>query len=87
MRGGIVPTTRSKIRTWLKKGIEKGATHVIIVCDTYDHGDFPVFVMPGEDAKQRADQERKKSMQKVMEVYNLSLDLESQLAEHRAFHY
>lgn len=67
------------IRRWLKKGKEEGATHVIVICDTYDYSDFPVMVMPEQDAKKEADAQAKKNMQIVMEVYDLSLDWEEQL--------
>ena len=29
-------TSRETIRTWLQAGMQKGATHVIVVCDTFD---------------------------------------------------
>jgi hypothetical protein len=77
----------TEIALWLKRGKENGATHVIIVCDTFDYDDYPVYVQPNESAREIADEYNKKSMQRVMEVYSLSLSIESQLAEHRAFHY
>lgn len=39
---------------WAVEGLIKGATHVIIVCDTFSHEDYPVYVMPGEDADEVA---------------------------------
>jgi hypothetical protein len=80
-------TTRETISGWLKRGKEKGATHVIVACDTFSYSDFPVFVMPGEDVKDKCEETRGKHMQKIMEVYNLSMDLEQQLNSHRAFNY
>jgi len=46
--------TKGEIRTWLLEAKKEGATHVIVVCDTFDYDDYPVKVMPGEDAKKRA---------------------------------
>ena len=79
-----MPTTKEDIRRMLQRGTLKGATHVIIVCDTFDHGDFPVLVMPGEDARKIADERDAQPMERVMEVYNMSLDLEEQINERRA---
>lgn len=79
--------TREDIARWFDAGISQGATHMIVVCDTYDWGDYPVYVTPPEDARRKADEYRKKSMQQVMEVYDLNMDKAMQMAEHRAFHY
>ena len=75
------------IRGWLAHGKAQGATHVVVVCDTFDHDDYPVFVMPGENVRKRTEEYNSKNMQRVMEVYSLALDIESQLGKHRAFHY
>lgn len=79
--------SREDIRDWLRRGKGKGATHMVVVCDTFDHDDYPVFVMPGEDARKKADEYNGKNMQRVMEVYNLGMDIDTQMAEHRAFNY
>jgi len=79
--------SREDIKAFWSRGIEKKATHVIVVCDTFDHEDYPVFVMTGEDARKKADEYNGKDMQRVMEVYNLSMDFDKQMEEHRAFNY
>ncbi len=79
--------SKEEIHGWLKRGIQKKATHVISVCDTFDNSDYPVFVMPLENAREVAQEYGKKSMQRVNEVYHLGMDIEMQLAEDRAFHY
>jgi hypothetical protein len=75
------------IAGWFERGKLQGSTHMIVVCDTYDYGHFPVYVMPGENPRQRVAEEAKKSLQRVMEVYSYQLPLEDQLNEHRAFNY
>jgi hypothetical protein len=80
-------TTKQDIREWLEQGKGSGVTHVIVVCDTYDWTDYPVFVMEGEDVRTRMREYDGANMQKVMEVYNLSMDMETQLDEHRALNY
>lgn len=79
-------TTRDEIRAWLAQGKIQGATHTIIACDTYDHEDYPVHVMPGDDPRAKYEEYNGKNMQRVMEVYSHAIDHESQLSEPRAFH-
>lgn len=78
-------TTREEIRAWLSEGKAQGATHTIVVCDTYDYEDYPVHVMPGEDARAKYEEYNGKNMQRVMEVYSHAIDHESQLSSPRAF--
>lgn len=80
-------TTREEIAGWFDRGVKKGATHLIVACDTFDHEDYPVYVEPGEDPREVAARYSGVNMQTVMEVYALHLDKATQLAEHRAFHY
>lgn len=75
------------IREWLEAGIEQKATHCIIVCDTFDHEDYPVYVSADQDARKVKDGLDGNNMQRVMEVYNLSQDIEPQLKQHRSFNY
>ncbi len=58
---------------------------MIVFCDTFDHEDFPVYVMPGENIRARLDAAQGNPMQRLMEVYNYALPLEDQLNERRAY--
>lgn len=61
---------------------------MLVVCDTYDHEDYPVYVKRGEDARARAKPYvAGENMTRLMEVYNLDLPAEPQLGVHRAFNY
>lgn len=80
-------TSQAEIRGWLLEGKKKNATHMIVVCDTYDHEDFPVYVLPGQDARKEYESLHGKNMQRVMEVYNLSKDIEPQLSTYRAMEF
>lgn len=71
--------TRSDLRRWFEQGLREGASHMVVVCDTFDHGDFPVYVKKGQDPHTVRDEHAKKPMQRIMEVYNLSMDMEQQL--------
>jgi hypothetical protein len=82
-----MPTTREDIQRWLQEAKTTGASHLLVVCDTYDWSDYPVRVMPGEDVHKRAAENNGPNMTKLMEVYKVSMDWESQLNEHRSFNY
>lgn len=76
--------SRADISEWFDRGVKEGATHLIVVCDTYDHADYPSWVHPGQDFWATYESYDGKSMQRVMEVYDLKHDKQSQMNEHRA---
>lgn len=80
-------TTREEIKEWLQRGKEQEATHMLVVCDTFDHEDYPVFVLPGEDVRAEYDKYNGKDMQRVMEVYSYARSLDEQLAATRVFNF
>jgi hypothetical protein len=80
-------TTVHQIASWFDHGVQQGATHLIVVCDTFDYGDYPVCVQADQDPREVAAEYDGKNMQKIMEVYNLRLSTLAQLAEHRASHW
>ncbi|WP_406698143.1 hypothetical protein V5E97_04725 [Singulisphaera sp. Ch08] len=79
--------TRQEIQAWLERGKTEGATHVIVICDTYGHDDYPVYVSSDENAREKANRYDGTNMQRIMEVYNLSMDMEQQLSQHRVLNY
>ena len=72
-------TTKDDIRKWFRSGLRQEATHLIVVCDTFEWDDYPVYVFPGQDVKEKESEYDGKDMQKIMEVYNLSMDMEEQI--------
>ena len=78
---------RSDIERWLVSAKEKGATHLIVAVDSYDFDNYPVYVGPNEKVREEEAKITSKSMQGVDEVYSMSMDLDEQLAEIRAFNY
>jgi hypothetical protein len=79
-------TTQALISEWFDDAKISGATHMLVVCDTYDHVDYPVRVKSTDDGRKIFAAYNGPNMQRVMEVYDLSLDKFSQLSERRAFH-
>lgn len=79
-------TTKDDIRKWLFDGVKDDAKFLLVVSDTFDHEEYPVYVMKNTDVKTEIAKYNGQSMQRVMEVYSYGRDLEDQLAEHRAWH-
>lgn len=71
-------TTAKEIREWLEGAKKKGATHMLVVCDTFDWSDYPVYVLPGKSVDAAIKEYHGPNMQKVMEVYNMAMDLDEQ---------
>lgn len=83
----MMAATKQDISNWFDEGVKKGATHMLVVCDTYDWDDYPVYVMPGEDARTKAGEYNGTNMQSLMECYNLSKPKDIQLDHRRTFDY
>lgn len=80
--------SRSDINAWLDRLYDDDdVTHMIVVCDSFDWEDYPVYVTKGENVREKESEYKDKSMQRVMEVYSASHDRDSQMTERRAFHY
>jgi hypothetical protein len=77
---------RQEIAECFDRGVREGSTHLIIACDSFDHEDYPVFVQKGGDVRGKVEAIGGASMQRVMEVYDLSMDRDTQLNESRAYH-
>ncbi len=77
--------SKDEIREWFLRGVKAGARYMLVVCDTFDHDDYPSFVKPGVDVKAVVAGRNGHEMQRVMEVYDLTKDMDAQLAEFRAW--
>lgn len=76
-------TSRDEIKEWFEHGVENNNTHMIVVCDTWNYEDFPVFCKNNINDKINNYESNKDY--RVMEVYNLSLNMEEQLNEARCY--
>jgi hypothetical protein len=75
-------TSKQDIAAWFDEGVSKGASHMLVICDTFDHEDYPVFVNTASECLQKY--KSPGEMQRVMEVYDLQAHKEQQLSERRA---
>lgn len=78
-------TTKETIGRWFDNGVRGRSDFMIVVCDTFDGSDAPNYCMASEFWSYYAEIERG-SMNRIMEIYNLHLDRDKQLAEERAYH-
>jgi hypothetical protein len=66
------------LKRWFADGKRQRCTHMIIVCDTFDWQDYPIYAKVA-DARQKYEEHNGKNMQKVMEVYDLRLSMVKQM--------
>lgn len=78
-------TTVQQIDDWFERGIEGGATHMIVAVDQFDGEGYPAYVWGGE-VRDRLGRIRAAGMQRAMEVYDLRMNKAAQLAEAYAWH-
>ena len=83
----MMAASRETIRQWFSDGKAMNAQWMIVVCDTFDYEDYPVYVDNKEQFFDQYDRINENiTMQRVMEVYDLNMDVITQLDEHRTFH-
>jgi hypothetical protein len=71
-------TTIEDLKEWYERGKAEKATHMLVVCDTFDYEDYPVYILEGDDAGVELTKRHGHNMAKVMEVYNLSKPFDKQ---------
>lgn len=76
-------TTQNEINCWFDEGKEQGSTYLIVVCDTFDYEDYPVFADSDIECRISIESYDGPNMQKVMEVYDLRMNKELQLNQVR----
>lgn len=64
-------TVHVDVNVWMDRGRSIGATHLVIVCDTFSYDDYPVFVMPNQHVDTVV-ANHGKGMQRVHDVYSLA---------------
>lgn len=82
------------LRKWLDEGRQKGASHCLIVCDTWDYADgfedFPVYVMPQENLEEVIRKYPRGGIEVFVEQFDLSSSLDEQVDQYdrsRGFQY
>jgi len=79
-------TPMHKIYGWLVDSQDRGATHVLVICDKFTYEDFPIACKNSEECNTYYDYyEQNKTHYRVVEVYDLSMDIDEQLMSPRAW--
>lgn len=78
-------TTKQEISSWFEEGVAEKAGFMIVAVDWFDHTDYPIYCYDLKELYRKYD-ETSESGNRIMEVYNLGMDKETQLNEVRAFH-
>lgn len=80
--------TSGDIRGWFHRGVEAGKKRMIVWCDDFDYEDYPEFTdMTGDDLRKYTRMENGQNMKRLMEVYDLTADIEPQMQVRRAYNY
>jgi hypothetical protein len=66
--------SKEELSSWFDNGVSQGATHLIVVSDTFSHEDYPVFCEGAAHTLDRYKHYDGRNMQRVMEVYDLGAD-------------
>jgi len=64
-------TTHEDVERWKAEGFRRGATHVVVVCDSFSYEDYPVYVGPHENVATVRAKYDNKNMQRIMKVIEL----------------
>lgn len=70
-------TQAYEIAEWFSEGVEMGHKYMAVICDTFDHSDYPSFYDSEDECRRHIS--KPGEMQRVMEVYNLRKDMERQV--------
>ena len=77
----MTTTTRVTIKNWFKRGILDNKKYMIVWCDMFDYEDYPEYYNTRKGAI--AARDNPEEMQKYMESYNLSEDVDVQINRFR----
>lgn len=78
-------TSKQEISDWFDRGMKEKKDYMLVVCDTFDHEDFPVYATKEKYSEVYAEYSNGKNMHRIMEVYDLSMERDTQLSKPRCF--
>lgn len=79
-------TSKTEIAGMFLRGKAKGYKYMIIVCDNYNFEDYPHYVNTPRELEEELQDYIIDKWVTPMEVYDLSMDMNKQLNEERAWH-
>ena len=87
--GPMSVATRKTLARWFDAGVARGATHLFVIYDAWEMTDYPLYAKDEREARRLHRTYRSADWGadcRLMEVYDLQMDPDAQLAEHRAMH-
>lgn len=81
-------TTRAVIAAWFDEGVARSASHMLVVCDTFNYENFPIYVETAGKVCDRVHEVEhgETKMLRLVEIYDLCADRDAQLGEMWALH-
>jgi len=67
MKNGVSET----LKEWIEEGIKNKNKYLIVVCDTFDQEEYPIFCKDDKEFSFQKE-EHNKNMQRVVTIINLS---------------
>lgn len=71
---------------WFSLGVMNGDTHLMVVYDTFDKSEFPVYAHGEEAVLEKFRMHNGVNHHQVKEVFDLRLGSDEQMCEERAWH-
>ena len=66
-------TSLKDLAEWFEHGRASSNSHMIVVCDTFDHEDYPVYVKIWQNFWTEFNKYHNQNMQRIMEVYDYAI--------------
>jgi hypothetical protein len=80
-------TSYNKVKNWVMEAKMSGCEYAIIACDRFDHSDYLIKCRNADECREKIQEINKPdNMQRIMEIYDLSMPIQDQLNEYRALH-
>jgi hypothetical protein len=76
---------KEKVTTWLRDAKRRGSTHLIIAFDTVKRNPFPVYVGPDISVQTKIKSFNDNNFVRAIEVYNMKMNIETQVLQGRAW--
>ncbi len=80
-------SSREDISGWFDRALKNKNAFLIVVCDSFDYDDYPVFVDKEENFGAKYWEMKNAPMQQIMEVYDISKPKEDQMALTRCWNF
>lgn len=84
----MIAAGKDKIKEWFIKGKNGGHKYMLIIYDRMgypDDSDYPAYAGSAEEAREKMREVGRSELSEVMEAYDLTADMDEQLAEKRAW--